>query len=347
MHAAANEQEDTIAGSWFGYASPSNLAGLLSQSGRSLITRLRTEILQKDGPLDQTVDRNMQKLNEAIDENIRRVDEAVERRLSQANIEAKNLVDHTRDRVDETVIRTLQKDGPLDQTVDRNMQKLNKAIDENVRRVDEAADQLLCRANAQAKDLINHTGDRLEQTVARTLQRDGLLDRATDRVFAQATQHLEATANHVVADATGQLRATTQQVVANARKELQEASHHILTHEVQPMGHALIVDLVQNVGKMLLSSTMGAFGAVLAYKNVIDYFESQKGAKVIYAKWQDQEREKYENHEDAGTAILLSKKLKEAGLINSGNEQRVSAYLAAAGATTFVAACVLCCYWIR
>ena len=194
------------------------------------------------------------------------------------------------------------------------------------------ADQLLHQANAQAKDLVNHTGDRLDQTVARTLEREGPLDQAADRVLGQATHHLETTANHVVADATGQLQAT---------------SHHIFANEMQPVGHALIVDLAQNVGKMFLTSTMGGFGAVLAYKNVIDYFEAQKDAKVVYAKWQDQQRENYKDHESAGVAILLSKKLKEAGLINSGNEQRVRAYLAIAGASTFAAACILCCYWIR
>jgi len=262
-------------------------------------------------------------------ENIRLANQAAQTRLDQAAASGKQLVDHSHQKAD---------------------QLLHRANTQAKERIDQAhgrAEQLADQANIKAKALVNHTGDRLDQTVARTLQQDGPLDRATGRVLGQAIHHLETTANHVVADATGQLQATTQQVVANARNELQATSHHILANEMQPVGHALIVDLAQNVGKMFLSSIMGGFGAVLAYKNLIDYFEAQKDAKVVYAKWQDQQREKYADHEDAGIATLLSKKLREAGLINSGNEQRVRAYLAAAGATTFAVACVLCCYWIR
>ena len=204
----------------------------------------------------------------------------------------------------------------IDETLQKNIALADQATEQRIDQAHERGDQLLHQANNQAKDLVNHTGDRLDQTVARTLQREGPLDQATDRVLGQATQQLETAANRVVADATGQLRA---------------ASHQILTNEMQPVGHALIVDLAQNMGKMFLTSTMGGLGAVVAYKNLMAYLEEQKNTKAAYT---------YKE-------TLLSKKLKEAGLIKADNQQTIRVYLAGAGATTFAAACILCCYWIR
>ena len=204
--------------------------------------------------------------------------------------------------------------GSLDQAVDRNGPKLKDKLKEAVNDITQEGgglDQAVDRSSQKLRTAFS-------EAVEEATQENGSLDRAMDR----SSQKLRMAFREAVEEATqenGSLDRATQRAT---------------------------VSLAQNVGKMFLSSIMGGFGAVLAYKNLIDYFEIQKDAKVVYAKWQDQQREKYADHEDAGAATLLSKKLKEAGLINSGNEQRIKAYLAAAGVTTFAAACVLCCYWI-
>ena len=216
-----------------------------------------------------------------------------------------------KDKLKEAVNDITQEGGGLDQAVDRSSQKLRTAFK---KAAEEATEEngSLDRAMGRAANKFNKA---FKEAAEEATEENGSLDRAMGRAsnkFKEAVE--EATQEN------GSLDRATQRAT---------------------------VSLAQNVGKMFLSSIMGGFGAVLAYKNLIDYFEIQKDAKVVYAKWQDQQREKYADHEDAGAATLLSKKLKEAGLINSGNEQRIKAYLAAAGVTTFAVACVLCCYWIR
>ncbi len=162
--------------------------------------------------------------------------------------------------------------------------------------VDKLAEKKVALLKESAKDVIDHT----KATMDITLQEGGPLDLAADRACGHAERHLDRS-------------------VARAKIELEQA------------GHILIVDLTQNVAKALLTSTMGGFGAVLAYKNLMEYVQEQTQAHSVHTQ----------------QSALFVQKLEEGGLIKKDSESKFRLYLAAAGATSFTTACILCCYWIR
>lgn len=119
------------------------------------------------------------------------------------------------------------------------------------------------------------------------------------------------------------------------------------SQHIERSGHQLTVDLAQNVGRMMLSYTLGLFGAFFAYKQIVDYFAFQE--KIDHLGIVAQEQNMFLLPQ-GNFASFLQK--REAALIAAKrthleHEQNRKFYLAGCGTLTFAAACGLCSYWIR
>lgn len=134
-----------------------------------------------------------------------------------------------------------------------------------------------------------------------------------------------------------------QAVIADALVKARE--------QMQPMGqelmHGFTVDLAQNVAKALLVSTLGIFGAVVAYQYLKAYVACQQELKPINVRWHELKLAHYQHHPSSKAARFLLTRFKKLQLIDSYDAQQVKAQTAQGGAALFALACVLCCCWIR
>lgn len=137
-----------------------------------------------------------------------------------------------------------------------------------------------------------------------------------------------------------------KKVSAILKDTIKEAEVDFSQH-LEQSGHQLTVDLAQNVGRMMLSYTLGLFGAFFAYKQIVDYFAFQE--KIDHLDIVAQEQNMFLLPQ-GNFASFLQK--REAALIAAKrthleHEQNRKFYLAGCGTLTFAAACGLCSYWIQ
>jgi hypothetical protein len=134
------------------------------------------------------------------------------------------------------------------------------------------------------------------------------------------------------------------------KNTIESTGHQIaadFSQHIEQSGHQLTVDLAQNVGRMMLSYTLGLFGAFFAYKQIVDYFAFQE--KIDHLDIAAQEQNMFLLPQ-GNFASFLQK--REAALIAAKrthleHEQNRKFYLAGCGTLTFAAACGLCSYWIQ
>lgn len=134
------------------------------------------------------------------------------------------------------------------------------------------------------------------------------------------------------------------------KSTIESTGHQVavdFSQHIEQSGHQLTVDLAQNVGRMMLSYTLGLFGAFFAYKQIVDYFAYQEKIDHLDIAAQEQ------------TMLLLPQgnlahflQKREAALLAAKrkhfeHEQNRKFYLAGCGSLTFAAACGLCSYWIQ
>lgn len=234
-------------------------------------------------------------------------------------------------------------------------QSVVKALDEAVERLDKkvlqqegALDQAVDRTRDKLQDTVGKVfGEAIEQLDTKVLHQEGPVDQAVGRTLGQVTQQFETTTHRIVEDARLQLEDTAAKVIDRAKDDLKEMAQHVLTNDVRPLGHELIIHAAQNVGKMALSSTMGLFGAVTAYKGLIHTLEAKRQAYQTYAKLHSQQAVDEKNSHHDSNAYFLSAKIKKLGSFTTDESQQIGALMAGAGITSFAVACMLCCYWIR
>jgi hypothetical protein len=139
--------------------------------------------------------------------------------------------------------------------------------------------------------------------------------------------------------------------VSDILKDTIESTGHQVavdfSQHIEQSGHKLTVDLAQNVGRMMLSYTLGLFGAFFAYKQIVDYFTYQEKIDYLDIAAQEQAMPLLPR----GNLLQFLQKRK-AALIAAEREQlqyqqNRKFYLAGCGSLTFAAACGLCSYWIQ
>jgi len=247
-----------------------------------------------------------------------------------------NWIKQAQDAIDQSVVKALdeaveqldkvlQQEGPFDQAIDRTRDKLKDTVGKIF---DEAIEQLDTKVLQQEGPLdqaIDRTRDKLKDTVGK------ILDEAIEQLDTKVLQQ----------------EGPLDQAIDRARNKLKDTAQQVLADDVRPLGQDLIMQAAQNLGKMALSSTMGLFGAVTAYKGLIHALEAKRQAYQAYAHLHSQQAKDEKNTHHDSTAHFLSAKIQKLGSFAADEGQQAGAIIAGAGITSFAAACMLCCYWIR
>lgn len=119
------------------------------------------------------------------------------------------------------------------------------------------------------------------------------------------------------------------------------------SQQIEQSGHQLTVDLAQNIGRMMLSYTLGLFGAFFAYKQIVDYFALQEKLDHLDITAQEQKMLLLPQGNFASFLQKREQALAVAKREQFQNQQNRKFYLAGCGSLTFAAACGLCSYWIQ
>ncbi len=269
---------------------------------------------------------------------------------------------------------TLLVTDQVNRSIDHAIEKLTVDAEAGLTRVvDHATEKLTTEAEEQAEHLVTFflgekKGDENMNSVdcsnVVAAERGGLvsplekvaeiakntIESSGHQVAIDFTTMMEESGQKIVSDFSQVVEASSPKVAVDFSKAMEEVGQNVtadLAKNIVQSGNQLTVGLAQNVARMMLSYTLGLFGAFFAYKQIVDYFASQEKIDHLDIVAQEQVMPLLPQGK-----LLQALERREAALINAERKhlkqkQSRAFYLAGCGSLTFAVACGLCSYWIQ